>query len=229
VENHWSLGATIFTHDLSCRSRWDDVPLYTRQVDFFPAKAWPRLFVMNHFHGVGETFHARFDNRLIDLLTRVKNHCLPEARRLPNFIAVDFYHQGDALEYTAMLNHGGLILWEGNEASKNAVCAIPYTGDPVALSFMSSGSPIKGCENDSARSATLHNLKAGSRILISDSPRGPTGGGDWATIVAKRDIERLEIGSFEKNVDNDDVQVVHHGNNGLDGRVSRVALAIDAP
>jgi hypothetical protein len=147
VENYWSLGDTIFSHDWSCRSRWGSVPLNAGRVSFFPGKSWPRLFVMNQFHGVGETLHARSDNKLSHLWARVHEHCLPRSGRLPNFIAVDFYHQGD----------------------------------------------------------------------------------DWTTIFVKRDIRRVEIGSFEVNVDDADIQVVHHGNNGLDGKVSYVSLATGAP
>lgn len=227
VENYWSLGDTIGQHDRSCRTRWNHIPLSETRVDF-PGKSWPPLFVMNHFHGLGETHHARSDNNLSNLWSRVEDQCRPASGKTPNFIAVDFYHQGDALEYAATLSNGGIVLWEGKDATEDAVCAIPYTGDPLRFSFKDRNAPIKGCENDEATSATLLNLKAGSTFTVFDSPDGSRQD-DWTTVFVKRDIVRVDIGSFERNVDNADIRVTHRRKNGLDGKVSSISLATEGP
>lgn len=223
VENYWSLGDTVFQHDWSCRTRWNHIPLDAKHVDF-PGKSWPPLFVMNQFHGLGQTLHARSDNNLTNLWMRVEDQCRDSAKKTPNFIAVDFYHQGDALEYAATLNHGGIVLWKGQPEAGEAVCAIPYTGDPLRFSFKDGNAPIKGCENDDATSATLLNLKAGSTFAVFDSP-DESRRDDWTTVLVKRDILRVDLGSFEENVDNDVIRVTHHRYNGLDGKVSSVSLA----
>lgn len=227
VENYWSLGDTIFEHDWSCRTRWGHIPLDAKHVDF-RGKSWPPLFVMNQFHGLSQTLHARSDNNLSNLWMRVESQCRAPSGKTPNFIAVDFYHQGDALEYAATLNHGGIVLWEGQNATEDAVCAIPYTGDPLRFSFKDDNAPIKGCENDEASSATLLNLKAGSTFTVFDSPH-ESRQDDWTTVLVKRDIVRVDLGSFEQNVDNADIRVTHHRYNGLDGKVSFVSLAPEAP
>jgi hypothetical protein len=106
VENYWSLGDTIFTHDYTCKSRWSDIPLDRKSVAF-PGKAWNRLFVMNQFHGVSLGWHARLDNRFDRLLDRVDNYCAGPAMRKPNFIAVDHYEQGDGLAFARAVTQDG--------------------------------------------------------------------------------------------------------------------------
>jgi len=108
VENDWSLGDTIFTHDYTCKSRWGDIPLDRKSVAF-PGKAWNRLFVMNQFHGVSLNLHARLDNRFDRLLDRVDNYCAGPAMRKPNFIAVDHYEQGDGLAFARAVTQDGKI------------------------------------------------------------------------------------------------------------------------
>jgi hypothetical protein len=226
TENYWSLGNTIGQHDNSCVSRWSGIPL-NRSTVGFPGKSWPRLFVMNHFHGQGEANHANIDNRFDTLQRRVDSHCRPAAGRAPNYIAVDFYEHGDPLEYAGVLSRGGVILHEGNRGSQDIVCGIPYQ-DPDGFTLRASNEKTRGCENDEARSATLVNIKKGATITLYDSPSG-SANDDWTTIVAKKDIGTLTIDSFEANRSDDAVDVTHIRNNGLDGKVSYVELGQSGP
>jgi hypothetical protein len=226
VENYWSLGNTIGQHDSSCVSRWGGIPL-TRGTVGFPGKSWPRLFVMNQFHGLGESNHANIDNRFDMLQRRVEDRCKAGAGSTPNFIAVDFYEHGDPLEYAGTLSLGGIILHEGNHGSQDIVCGIPYQATD-AFTLRASNEKTRGCENDEARSATLINLKKGATITLYDSASGATND-DWTSIVVKQDLARLTIDSFEKNRSDHLVDVTHVRNNGLDGKVSYVALGKGGP
>lgn len=103
VENHWSLGTTIFQHDNRCRSRWDELtrPLSRREIDGKPG--WRPLFTMNQFHGIAVEFHADIDNDFATLSDRYTEYCRAAARRKPNFVAVDFHHRGDAAKFADWL------------------------------------------------------------------------------------------------------------------------------
>lgn len=218
VENYWSLGDTIFTHDDSCRSRWSNIPLTSRAVGF-PGKSWDRLFVMNQFHGVSLSVHSRLDNRFDQLLDRANNYCLPAAQRKPNFIAVDHFDQGDGLPFAGFISQGGVIFYEGNQASQDVVCGIPGR---VRIDINAQDDKL-GCENDEARSARIVNLPAGTRISVYDSPSGSTSD-DYTTITLRRHIDDLVIPSFESNVDNADIEMIFRRHNGLDGKVSRIRI-----
>lgn len=216
VENHWSIGDTIFTHDYSCKSRFS-TPLDKREVDW-PGKAWPPLFVMNHFHGVGESLHARLDNRYDKLQDRYNNYCGPASGgRLINFLAVDFYQQGDTLEFAGVKANGGLVLYEGNNVTQDVVCGIP-DAPTRTLQF-----PVNGCENDEARSGRLENVSAGTEFRLYDSPSG-SHSDDYAVLTIKRDAASLDIPSFESNAETGNYKLTFHRKNGLDGKISRVEV-----
>ncbi len=105
VENYWSLGLPVVEHDYSCVSRWDDIPLDTRDVDGKPG--WPRLFTMNHFHDAATPvtrWHVPVDNAFDRLHSRYLEHCEPAAKRKPNFVAVDFHQDGDTAKFVEWLN-----------------------------------------------------------------------------------------------------------------------------
>jgi hypothetical protein len=219
-ENHWELGKTIGTHDTSCKSRWAGT-LEPGQVGF-PGKSWPRLFVMNHFHGVGESLHSRTDNRYDKLMDRVYGTCARAARRPPNYIVIDHYQQGDAFELAGVLNQGGIVLYEGNHATQNIVCGIPG-GEATTVNFKSGDR--RGCENDEARSARLFGLPAGTTFTVFDSPDGKRSD-DYTTVRVLKDLENrsVTIPSFHTSYNDGDVAVDARYRNGLDGKISRVHL-----
>ncbi|BDU18823.1 hypothetical protein [Dyella sp. GSA-30] len=219
VENYWSLGDTIFTHDYTCKSRWSDIPLDRKNVAF-PGKAWNRLFVMNQFHGVSLGLHARLDNRFDRLLDRVDNYCAIPAMRKPNFIAVDHYEQGDGLAFSGVVTQGGVIFYRDNAAGGDIVCGVPGR---VHIDANIKNGDFTGCENDEARSARIANLPAGTRISVYDSPDGNTSD-DYTTIVLRKDVTNLIVPSFETTGTNADWEITYRRKNGLDGKISRIVI-----
>jgi hypothetical protein len=218
TENYWELGKTIFTHDTSCKSRWAGT-LEPGQVQF-RGKSWPRLFAMNHFHGVGESLHARTDNRYDKLMERVYGTCAQAARRPPNYLVIDHYEQGDAFELAGVLNQGGIVLYEGRNATQNIVCGIPG-GEATTINFKSGDR--RGCENDEARSARLFGLRAGTTFTVFDSPDGKRSD-DYTMVRVLRDLgsRTVTIPSFHTSYKDGYVDVQARYRNGLDGKVSRV-------
>ncbi|MBB3226306.1 chitinase [Luteibacter sp. Sphag1AF] len=108
VENYWSLGLTRFSHDYSCVSRWKPgLPLTTANVSW-QGKAWSRVFVMNHFHGISLLSDAHHDNRLNTLTERLNDYCYPAAGRKPNFVALDYYNLGDGMRFVEGINNGNI-------------------------------------------------------------------------------------------------------------------------
>ena len=67
-------------------------------------------------------------------------------------------------------------------------------------------------------------MPAGRVLRLFDSPDGNRED-DWTEIVVKRNASEIRIASFERSFENDDVQVIYHRNNGLDGKVSRLVIA----
>ncbi|MGK0150806.1 phosphatidylinositol-specific phospholipase C domain-containing protein [Pseudomonas putida] len=229
VENYWSLGDTIFDHDLSCKSRFDNIPLNTKKATHSDFNGWSRLFLMNHYHGAPLPTHSADDNEIggrVGLVDRVDNQCKPAAGRDPNYIAVDFVEQGDVLEYVEKNNNGGVVAYEGNGLTQSLVCAFSTAFDRT-INLQDSDQERLGCENDEMRSFSLSGVKKGTRITFFDSPSGDMQD-DYAIVDIKRDIGRdklLKIKTFEQNVYNDnDYHMVWVKNNGLDGKVSRIKV-----
>lgn len=160
VENYWSIGDTIFTHDHSCRSRWNSVPLDTAQVW---NRTWSRLFVMNHFHTSPFGDHAPTDNNYNVLRSRIDNECHAAARRKPNFVAVDFFHNGQLGSVAGSLNMGTIELFDGVSGTGNRLCAIP-----ARASHSESFASDKGhrCPPRKARSAVLRDIPRGTTFRL---------------------------------------------------------------
>ena len=224
VENYWSLGDTVFEHDYTCKSRWGHIPLDRREVAF-AGKSWNRLFVMNQFHGVSYSLHSRLDNRFDKLEQRALTYCLTPARRKPNFVAVDHYEQGDGLAFAGVWTQGGIIFYEGNDATQDIVCGVPGR---VSIEANIRNGDFKGCENDEARSARIIGLPAGTQITVYDSPSGSKSD-DYTTITLTSDVRDATISSFEVNEISGGYTSIHHHYNGLDGKISRIEIKPPQP
>ncbi len=98
VENTYDLGAT--GTDNACTKRSESYDLNSRS----------KLFVMNNFRSLPNLIAASEDNRHERIMARVKNLCIPAARRPPNYLAVDFYQHPNcgAANAVAEIN----TLWE---------------------------------------------------------------------------------------------------------------------
>jgi hypothetical protein len=220
AENHWSIGATIGKHDFTCRPRSSSVSLTPSTVSL-TGKSWSRLFTMNHFHDAGEASHANVDNRFDTLQERDRQYCRPAAQRAPNFLALDFVNAGDAHSYIGVLNQGGMVMYEGKNASQDVVCGVPGQ-HARAINFKQNDG--LGCENDEASSAKIVDAKAGMRFVVFDNEDGKTTD-DWTEIDVLTDRASITINSFATSYSNSDVRVTAHPNNGIDGKVSRVEVA----
>ncbi|MFD4936823.1 PI-PLC domain-containing protein [Streptomyces virginiae] len=92
VSNFWSLGD--LGNDVSCVSRWADVPLDRQEPGF------RRLFTMSHHRNVPTVLTAALDNGS-KLRNRVAEQCrTATGGRDPNFVSVDFHRLSDGSGHT---------------------------------------------------------------------------------------------------------------------------------
>lgn len=122
------------------------------------------------------------------------------------------------LEVASQTSGPWVDLHEGNRGTQDLVCS--FAAPPsLARDFTAGGD----CDNDEARSLTLHDAPAGTMLLLFDSPGGNQED-DWVAIEAKRDVVARTVDSFERTFEDDDLRVVYLRNNGLDGKVSRLEV-----
>ncbi|WP_405533171.1 PI-PLC domain-containing protein [Streptomyces avidinii] len=92
VSNFWSLGD--LGNDLTCVSRWSDVPLDRQEPGF------RRLFTMSHHRNVPTVLTAALDNGS-KLRNRIAEQCrTATGGRDPNFVSVDFHRLSDGSGHT---------------------------------------------------------------------------------------------------------------------------------
>jgi phosphatidylserine/phosphatidylglycerophosphate/cardiolipin synthase-like enzyme len=118
-----------------------------------------------------------------------------------------------------------LELYEGNSGTQDVVCPIAVTTQ-MSIPF---GDPINGydyqCDNDEARSMLLHDVPAGKVFRFYDDAYHAWSDDDWTEVYVKRAISRKYLDSFESTFEDDDVKVVYHRNNGLDGKISAADIS----
>ncbi|HYH95032.1 reprolysin-like metallopeptidase [Hyalangium sp.] len=115
-------------------------------------------------------------------------------------------------------------LYEGSGGTQDHVCVVSTATDD-ALDF--SAADPRFCDTDEAKSIRIFDTPAGRVLRFFDSPDGSRQD-DWVEIRVKRAISEKLIGTFESSFEDDDVRVVYHRNNGLDGKVSRAEIASEA-
>jgi len=163
-ENHWELGKTIFQHDDTCISRWDMPGLADRAT--WGPREWPRLFVMNHFHGAPLGNHSATDNSYNSLRSRIDDHCRPAAGRKPNYVAVDFVEAGHAVDVVAALNAGVIEFFDEPEGKGERICAVAaIPRRTVTLHEYKR----ERCPPDRLRSAVVRDVAAGTRIELAEA------------------------------------------------------------
>lgn len=219
AENYWSLGTTIATHDHRCRPRWKDVPLDAADQPL----GLPRLFVMNHFHGVPFAPHSGIDNRLDTILQRLDAECLPAAGRMPNYLAIDFIEWGDVLEFAETYNNGGLIAFTGNDASGKPMCSFSTAFE---RSWSLESAPRMGCEDNAISSVVFRGAHAGQRVTFHDAANG-SDQHPYTVIDVLQDIAwdaPQPVRSLQEDLDTPFLRVRHVTPGPLDGRVSRISV-----
>jgi hypothetical protein len=113
-------------------------------------------------------------------------------------------------------------MYEGNGGTQDMICPI---GMPlgVARTERLDGDP---CSNDETRSLLLHDVTTGQVLRLYDDPDGGWQDDDWTEIRIKRPVPRKYIDTYERSFEDDDVRVIFHRNNGLDGKVSFAEVAL---
>ena len=209
AENMW---AQTGTHTCEQRHQYGE-----RKISLANS-GWSRLFTMNHFGQTGDVVAAGNDNNWDGLYPRISPTCTLEAQlgSKPNFLAADYINTGDVQEITEVMNDGGVIFYEGNNATQNIVCGMSLTENRTFTGGQ------HGCENDEARSAKLVGVRAGTEFYVYDSPSGSLED-DFARVFVKKNIgtNGAVINSFEQNIDTEFYSVEFFRNNGLDGKISR--------
>ncbi|MGN6480491.1 hypothetical protein [Luteibacter sp.] len=163
-ENHWELGRTIFEHDASCTSRWES-PGLSNESTWGP-REWPRLFVMNHFHGAPLGNHSATDNSYDALRSRIDDHCRPAAGRKPNYVAVDFVEAGQAASVVAALNAGVIEFFDEPAGKGERICAVAAGARRTVMLEEYAGDR---CPPDRLRSAVVRDVAAGTRIELAEA------------------------------------------------------------
>lgn len=215
VQNTYNIGTTIGQHDFSCTTRWNGIPLNTET----GLKGWKRLFLMNHFHKVPELIHGDYDNHWEYIEAREIKHC----KRMPNFVAIDSVERGDALEYVEHRNNGGVVAYEGDNATQNVVCGFSAA---IAHNWSMKDRERLGCENDEMRSLKIRGMKKGQRIKFYDRPDG-TRDDDFGVLNIERDIpwdEPLVIKSLNFVQYHPAFRYLYSGGDGLAGKVSQITV-----
>lgn len=115
-----------------------------------------------------------------------------------------------------------ISLYEGASGTQDHVCVVSVRADG-STDFTGTPNP-RNCDNDEARSARLFDVPAGRTVRLFDSPQGSRQD-DWIEITTRRAVAEKLIPGFQRSFEDADVRVVHHRNNGLDGKVSRLETA----
>ena len=109
-------------------------------------------------------------------------------------------------------------LYEGNGASQDLLYSLEYKkGKRINLK------KNDNIPNDEIRSCVLHDIPKGALVRFYDNPDGKMND-DWTEIEVKAPHQKYIIRTLERTYDDEYVRVTYHHQNGLDGKVSRIAL-----
>lgn len=126
---------------------------------------------------------------------------------------------GDVAGIAFLYGGGGSIsFYEGNSGTQSLICQT--VAGTMRFNFQHDWSPFD-CPNDEARSLRLLGVPAGYRLRLYDSPSCSTND-DWTEIRVHQTTVQDLVATFESSFFNGRLQVIHHHDNGLDGKVSCV-------
>lgn len=109
-------------------------------------------------------------------------------------------------------------LLEGNDPRSDFLCNLPLAAGRDLLV-----EPRRNCEGETKAAFRLSDVPAGHVIRMYESANGSRND-DWLEITAKRYIASRRFESLEQMVDDADVRVRYHGEDGFNGRISRVEV-----
>jgi hypothetical protein len=110
-----------------------------------------------------------------------------------------------------------LSFFEGNGGTQDNVCDLDVTNQVVRFKSHAS------CDNDETRSLVIFSVHAGTTIEVFENPDCRPND-DWTQIIVKRAVSQALVSTYEQSFENDDLLVIHHHANGLDGKVSCVRI-----
>lgn len=114
-------------------------------------------------------------------------------------------------------------LYEGNKAKEDTVCIITLQQLANRNNSINFKSDNQGCENDEARSLALDNVAQGTIIRVYDDSHCNTED-DWTEIRVKENVDYFKVNTFEQDYSSNEVEVKYNKVNGIDGKVSCIAL-----
>ncbi|MGK7923049.1 MAG: hypothetical protein AB4080_23920 [Trichodesmium sp.] len=115
---------------------------------------------------------------------------------------------------------GGLVFYEGNNCTQDVVA----TYDP-SVDVNDNCKDTSRCQNDEARSLLIQGLAEYSTVSVYDNPDAAQD--DDYSIIKIRSVsggDTVCIGTFEKDYDNGEVEVIYERDNGLDGKISHITV-----
>ncbi|MGD1806168.1 hypothetical protein ACP6PL_12110 [Dapis sp. BLCC M126] len=115
---------------------------------------------------------------------------------------------------------GDLVFYEGNNCSQDVIATYDSSVD-----VNDNCKDTSRCDNDEARSLLIKGPVEYTTVDVYDSPDG--GRDDDFSIIRIRSVsggDSVCIGTFEKDYDDGDVQVIYEKDNGLDGKISHITV-----
>jgi hypothetical protein len=126
---------------------------------------------------------------------------------------------GVLYRYFNVFNGPGFSFYEGNAASQDVVCNLNEFEVDINLKNHE-------CRNDEIRSVKLLKIKSGTLLQLFDNPDGKMED-DWAEIYVKKDIDDRIISTFTESFNDDEISFYSSGNDGLDGKISRIKVVLN--
>ncbi len=83
--------------------------------------------------------------------------------------------------------------------------------------------PNRNCEGETKSAIRLSDIPAGHVIRLYESDSGNRNE-DWVEITAKRHIRARTLDSFERTLDDADLRMRYHAEDGFNGRISRIEV-----
>lgn len=117
---------------------------------------------------------------------------------------------------------GGLYLYEGDNATQDRLCVIPFEyGKTVNLT-----NDNLGCENDEARSVSVEFVPPGASFTVHDSPSCSWSDDTSAITITDPDAynARIVVPRFNYTGGTDRFNIAYYRDNGIQGKVSCIRM-----
>ncbi len=117
--------STWENRDISCDLKTENLKVVSLEKHECWTPKWKRLFLHHHTFPMGLTFLRAGDaNNWDGMYPRIQNCIRRRWGQKPNFLSIDWIPKGDGLEILEVLHEGGVLFYEGNDATQNYVCGL---------------------------------------------------------------------------------------------------------